>query len=206
NGPSDVISLFFEKIPYEDWGFPKCLNFLESKCSLLRTDDRQLCEDEFKSHLHSIINHQSISKTNTRLYNSMEEIFNSKEVSAFFERMDVKINCLRCHLVITHYIHVTENHSISQALEESKRELLTSRQKNHCLNRASILSSETNSISEAPSTGEAPKRKREEEQEVVDPSDKSFRYLFGTDVQCSENMKSICQTTLVPYLKELDDR
>ncbi|KAF0442093.1 hypothetical protein F8M41_003707 [Gigaspora margarita] len=113
----------------------------------------------------------------------MEEIFNSKEVSVFFERMDVKINCLRCHLVITHYIHVTENHSISQALEESKKELLTSRQKHHCLNR------------EAPSTGEAPKRKREEEQEVVDPSDKSFRYLFGTDVQCSENMKSICQTS-----------
>ncbi|CAG8479691.1 22813_t:CDS:2 [Gigaspora rosea] len=38
--------------------------------------------------------------------------------------MDIKINCLCRHLVITHYIHLTENHSISQALEESKRELL----------------------------------------------------------------------------------
>ncbi|CAI2195189.1 17628_t:CDS:2, partial [Funneliformis geosporum] len=203
--------------PYKDWCFPKCLDFLESKCSL-RTFDRQLCQNEFKSHVYSTMNHQSISKSArnkaTRLYNNIEEIFNSKEVSTFFERMDVK------------------------ALEESKRELLVVKKSlfetevQLTVEDQKLATISSNSTSEASSTGEASKRKREEEQEAVDPSEKSLQYLFGTDVQCSENMKSICQRhnelysndslidlcpssnfikqlpygTLVSYLKELDDR
>lgn len=57
--------------------------------------DQQHVQDEYKSHIHSMMNHQSISKhaknKATKLYASMEKIFESEETSTFFERMAAKV-------------------------------------------------------------------------------------------------------------------
>ncbi|GBC05972.1 hypothetical protein RclHR1_06530012 [Rhizophagus clarus] len=215
--PSDAISLYFEQTPYKEWCFPKCLDFLESKCKSLRAFDQQLCQDEFKSHIYSLMNHQAVSKSArnkaTRLYNGLEQMFNSEEASTFFKRMDAK------------------------ALEESKRELLVVKQSlfetevQLTVEDKKILSASKFSTPEASNTSEI-SRKRGAEEEVVELSEKSLQSLIGPDVQCSENMRAICQrhnelysqdtlmdlwpnsnfvkqlssSTLIPYLKELDDR
>ncbi|GBB90830.1 hypothetical protein RclHR1_17920002 [Rhizophagus clarus] len=215
--PLDAISLYFEQTQYKEWCFSKCLDFLKSKCETLRAFDRQLCQDEFKRHVRSLMNHQAVLKNArnkaTRLYNSLEQIFNSKEASTFFKRMDAK------------------------ALEESKRELLFVKQSlfetevQLIVEDKNLLSSSKFSTSEASSTSEV-LRKREVEEEVVKLSEKSLRSLTGPDVQCSENIRAIIQchnelysqdtlidlrpnsnfikhlssSTLIPYLKELDDR
>ncbi|GBC05976.1 hypothetical protein RclHR1_06530016 [Rhizophagus clarus] len=195
--PSDAISLYFEQTSYKEWCFPKCLDFLDSKCLRLRAFDQQLCQDEFKSHIHSFMNHQAMSKNArnkaTRFYNSLEQMFNSEEASTFLKRMDAK------------------------ALEESKRELLVVKQSlfktevQLTVEDKKILSVSKFSTPEASSTSEV-SRKRGAEEEVVESSEKSLQSLIGLDVQCSENMRAICQrhnelySTLIPYLKELDDR
>ncbi|GES94237.1 hypothetical protein GLOIN_2v1646421 [Rhizophagus clarus] len=185
--PSDAISLYFEQTSYKEWCFPKCLDFLDSKCLRLRAFDQQLCQDEFKSHIHSFMNHQAMSKNArnkaTRFYNSLEQMFNSEKASTFLKRMDAK------------------------ALEESKRELLVVKQSlfktevQLTVEDKKILSVSVSpskfSTPEASSTSEV-SRKRGAEEEVVDTL---------MDLRPNSNfVKQLSSSTLIPYLKELDDR
>jgi hypothetical protein len=73
-----AISLFFEQTPYKNWCFYNCLEFLESKCSRLRSINQQHIQDEYKNQIHSMMNHQSVSKSAknkaTKLYKDIEDI------------------------------------------------------------------------------------------------------------------------------------
>ena len=96
---SKAISLFFEQTQFKSWSLLKCLEYLENKALNLGTSDKELIQDEFKSHIHSLMNHQSVSKSAqkkaTRLFNDVDQLFESEEVITFFKRMDTKVNYLR---------------------------------------------------------------------------------------------------------------
>ncbi|CAG8637282.1 10654_t:CDS:2, partial [Ambispora gerdemannii] len=184
---SEGISLFFEQVPFKNWSPSKCLEYLETVS-------------------------KSAQKKANKLYNEVDQLFESEEVITIFKRMDTKV------------------------IEESKRQLLAVKKSlrygssAYCQRLQNIYCI----IFRTETPGEVSKRKREieDDQIVTDPNEKSLQDLFGAEFQCSENMMLVCQyhnelyvndslidlrsnsnftnklpsSLLKPYLKELDDK
>ncbi|CAG8702649.1 557_t:CDS:2, partial [Acaulospora colombiana] len=91
---SEGITLFFEQTPFKNWLPTRCLEYLENKSVDLRTSDKELVQTEFKSHVHSLMNHQAVTKSAQkkakRLLDEADRMFESEEVIAIFKRMDTK--------------------------------------------------------------------------------------------------------------------
>ncbi|CAI2199144.1 9040_t:CDS:2, partial [Funneliformis geosporum] len=143
---------FFERT---HWSLFKGLEYLENKSLNLGTSDKELIQDEFKSQVHSLMNHQSISKSAqkkaTRLFNEVDQLFESEEVVTFFKRMDTK------------------------AIEESKKQLLAVKKSLFDTEvqitvedyKIQTVSSSNLTTLGAENSGEASKRKREEDDHMT---------------------------------------
>ncbi|RIA99393.1 hypothetical protein C1645_730850 [Glomus cerebriforme] len=157
-----------------NWSLLKCLEYLENKSLNLGTSDKELIQDEFKSHVHSLMNHQSVSKSaqkkTTRLFNDVDQLFESEEFLKEWTRRRLKK--VKKQLL-----------AVKKSLFDTEVQLTVGLQNTNCI------------VFGAENSGEASKRKREieDDQMVADQNEKSLQALFGAELQCSENMMLICQ-------------
>ncbi|CAG8523122.1 12255_t:CDS:10 [Funneliformis caledonium] len=116
---SEGISLFFEQTPFKNWFPTKCLEYLENKSLDFRTSDKELVQTEFKSHVHSLMNHKAVTKSAQkkakRLLDEADLTFESEEVIAIFKRMDTKLLFVKKSLFDTEVQLTVEDHKIHTA-------------------------------------------------------------------------------------------
>ncbi|CAJ0768311.1 15222_t:CDS:10, partial [Entrophospora sp. SA101] len=93
---SDEISNYFRETNYSKWCIIDCLDSIEKNYTMVTSENREDIIAEFKHQLQLTSTHCSINKNArdkaTKLYNDVERIFQFKEATAIFNRMDKKAN------------------------------------------------------------------------------------------------------------------
>ena len=93
---SKGIDNFLRLTNYAGWSVIDCLESLAKNCSAVTSENREDIIAEFKCQLQLVITHNSVNKKARdkamKLYNDAERSFQFKDVMAFFDRMDKKVN------------------------------------------------------------------------------------------------------------------
>ena len=92
--PDGLVS-YFCRTNFDNWAFIDCLEYLAKVCERLRSEDRDEIINQFKVQLRSISSSpwalQRVRNKATKLIKSAEATFKRKDISTFFERLDVQV-------------------------------------------------------------------------------------------------------------------
>ncbi|CAG8606342.1 11066_t:CDS:10, partial [Ambispora gerdemannii] len=92
---SSGITQYLRETTFTKWTVHKCLEFLAENCAGVTSEHREEIMAELKHQLHLISTHNSMNKKAqekaTKLFNNVERYFQFKEVTAFFDQMDKKL-------------------------------------------------------------------------------------------------------------------
>ena len=93
---SSGITQYLMDVTFTKWTIHNCLEFLAENCAGVTSEHREEIMAEIKHQLHLTSTHNSMNKKArekaTKLFNGVERYFQFKEVIAFFDQMDKKVN------------------------------------------------------------------------------------------------------------------
>jgi hypothetical protein len=93
---SSGISQYLRDVAFTKWSIYNCLEFLAENCAGVTSEHREEIMAELKHQLQLTSTHNSINKKARekaiKLFNGIEKYFQFKEVTAFFDQMDKKVN------------------------------------------------------------------------------------------------------------------